>query len=130
MECNDRYCMPRKDLEKSFLETNEIAIKWLKVGAEGGVPESMFLLGVKIQHFETGVDKRVGHYWVTEAHRTGKMDYLMDVLQRGLMGIHFDLEFVSIVAEMEGEYTESQSQSETQSELIKGLNQPSLLELV
>jgi len=78
------FSMPSQYLEKSILETNEMAVKWLKVAAEGGVPEAMFLLyRALVQDCGMEVDGRVAVYWLEEAYRTGKMDYLVEILEYG-----------------------------------------------
>jgi len=89
--------MPQKYLKKSVLETNEIAIKWLKVAAEGGIPEAMFFLAKKLQ--EDGglvTDKRVAHYWLTKAYETGELDLVSEILENGAWGGLLVGEFVSL----------------------------------
>jgi len=99
------FTMPSKYLQKSVAETTEIAIKWFKIAAEGGVPEAMFHLCMKLLENNNGleVDTRVAHHWLSEAHATGKMEYLIDLLESEGMGLAGEFENLSRVVAQIGE---------------------------
>jgi len=64
--------MPEKYLEKSTTETDEIAMKWFQIAAEGGIANGMISLAHKI-YSSNGLktDSRFGFYWLAKAIESG-----------------------------------------------------------
>ena len=74
--------MPVKYLDKSVAETDEIAIKWLQIAAEGGIKDAMIALAHKISAGNLQIftylegnglkaDSRLGFYWLCKAMKSG-----------------------------------------------------------
>lgn len=75
------FAIPLEYKDKSVAETNEIAVKWLKLAAEGGIPEAMFCLFlVLVRDGGLQSDRRVADYWLDRAYNTGRMNYLINIL--------------------------------------------------
>ena len=62
------FFMDVKYLERSTVETDEIALKWFEIAAKGGIVDGMISLAHKIL-CENGLktDSRLGTYWFSEA---------------------------------------------------------------
>ena len=64
--------MPCKDLKKSPVETDEIAMKWFEIAAKGGHGDAMISLAHKIlDNNGLKTDSRLGIYWFTQAIERG-----------------------------------------------------------